>query len=82
MVAYIGRWDESGPSDQTDLSNGGDWTSTYGVGRLAPMASGPHLQWHAFSCLLDSSKLGFDAKLISFDSGLQIEQIIYLFQSF
>jgi hypothetical protein len=27
MVAYIGRWDEPEPSDQTDLSNGGDWTS-------------------------------------------------------
>jgi hypothetical protein len=27
MVAYIDRWNEPEPSDQTDLSNGVDWTS-------------------------------------------------------
>jgi hypothetical protein len=26
-VVYIGWWDEPDPSDQTDLSNGGDWTA-------------------------------------------------------
>jgi hypothetical protein len=27
MATYIGWWDEPEPSDQTNLSNGGDWTS-------------------------------------------------------
>jgi hypothetical protein len=27
MDAYIGWWDELEPSDQTDFSNSGDWTS-------------------------------------------------------
>jgi hypothetical protein len=47
----------------TDLGWG---RPTYPYGRW------PHLRWHAFSCLIDSSQLGFDAKLISLDSRLQI----------
>jgi hypothetical protein len=43
-----------------------------GVDLSTLMAGGPHLRWHVFSCLLDSSQLGFDVELISLDSGLQI----------